>query len=297
MKAIVYVGIPASGKSEEAAYLVNEKDWVELNRDDVRFEIHNDGVRDWTKYKFSKKNEDEVSERIDLLLDQSASLKENIVCSDTNLNPVYREAMLKKLEDYGYDVQVKVCHVTLEEAWKRDANRQGGVGKDVIYSMYRKYLKYVNRKVYVPDESKQDCIIVDIDGTVAEMHNRKPYEWGKVGQDLPRTIIIDMVMNMAHEQNMEVIFLSGRDSSCRKETEDWLNTYIITMDTWEEDLFMRAEGDMRKDTIIKEELFWEHIAPNYNVKMVVDDRPCMIRLWHELEIPNVISVADPFKEF
>ena len=61
MKAIVYVGIPASGKSEEAAYLVNEKDWVELNRDDIRFEIHNDGVRDWTKYKFSKKNEDEVS--------------------------------------------------------------------------------------------------------------------------------------------------------------------------------------------------------------------------------------------
>ena len=205
--------------------------------------------------------------------------------------------MIKKLEDYGYNVQVEVFHITLEEAWKRDANRQGGVGKDVIYSMYRKYLKYINRKVYVPDESKQDCVIVDLDGTVFTMHDRKPYEWHKVGQDLPRTTIIDMVMNMAVEQDMEIIFLSGRDGVCRKETEESLDHHVITVDTWEDKLFQRAEGDMRKDTVIKEELFWEHIAPNYNVKMAVDDRPCMVRLWYELEIPNVISVADPWKEF
>ena len=33
MKAIVCVGIPASGKSGFAECLVNEQDWVELNRE------------------------------------------------------------------------------------------------------------------------------------------------------------------------------------------------------------------------------------------------------------------------
>ena len=54
---------------------------------------------------------------------------------------------------------------------------------------------------------------------------------------------------------------------------------------------------MRKDTVIKEELFWEHIEPTYNVIGAFDDRPVIVRLWHTLGIPNVISVADPFIEF
>ena len=46
-----------------------------------------------------------------------------------------------------------------------------------------------------------------------------------------------------------------------------------------------------------EELFWDNVADNYNVIGVVDDRPQMIRLWHELKIMNVICVGNPYIEF
>jgi len=62
-------------------------------------------------------------------------------------------------------------------------------------------------------------------------------------------------------------------------------------------LYVRTEGDNRPDTEIKKELFFAKVAPNYHVKIVVDDRPCMIRMWHSIKIPSVISVGDPYKEF
>lgn len=297
MKAIVCVGIPASGKSSYSEKLRGQG-WIELNRDYIRFRHFTNGERDWTKYKFNKTNESLVTKVFYDDLDKWAKLKLNVICSDTNLNPIYREPLIARLKEYGYEVDVKTFDVPLEEAWKRDANRQGGVGKDVIYNMYQKYLDFIGRKKYVPDPEKQDCVICDIDGTIAQMHNRKPFEWEKVGQDLPRKFVINMVMNSAmFTHGEEIIFLSGRDSVCRKETEGWLNKHVFEMSDWSHDLFMRAEGDCRKDTVIKEELFWEHIAPNYNVVAAVDDRPCMVRLWHELQIPNVICVADPWKEF
>ena len=60
---------------------------------------------------------------------------------------------------------------------------------------------------------------------------------------------------------------------------------------------MRKEGDVRKDTVIKEELFWEHIAPHYNVLVAFDDRPCVVDMWHDVGIPNVIAVADQRNKF
>jgi hypothetical protein len=60
---------------------------------------------------------------------------------------------------------------------------------------------------------------------------------------------------------------------------------------------MRKNGDFRKDNAVKEEIFWTYLTHKYNIVACVDDRPQMIRLWHELKIPNVIAVADPYIEF
>ena len=300
MKAIICIGIPASGKSSFArqTILEDEDTWIELNRDTVRFKLFTAGVEDWSQYKFTKEREAKVS---DLLIDEMAKEASfnghNIICSDTNLNTSHREALAERLQTLGYKIEYKIFHCTLEEAWKRDSFRKNGVGQQVIYDMYQKFLKFVYRKQYVPDEEKQDCIVVDIDGTIAQMNGRHPFEWHRVGEDLPRTEIIRLIDTYSMDMGCEVIFLSGRDSGCREQTEEWLNKNVWETDDWSSDLFMRAEGDSRKDTIVKEELFWEHVEPNYNVKMVFDDRPCMIRLWYELGIPNVISVANPWKEF
>ena len=54
---------------------------------------------------------------------------------------------------------------------------------------------------------------------------------------------------------------------------------------------------MRKDTTVKEEIFWDSIADKYNVVAVIDDRPSVVRMWYDIGIPNVVCVGNPWEEF
>ena len=170
-----------------------------------------------------------------------------------------------------------------------------GVGEQVIRKQYQQWLEYIGRRTYVPNENAPKCIIVDIDGTVAEMNGRKPFEWNKVDTDLPRQFVIDIVTGYANKHNCNIVFLSGRDGCCYDKTRDWLDKYIGNDVQWI--LSMRAEKDNRKDSIVKEEIFWNIVAPNYNVLGVFDDRPQVLQMWHELKLPNVICVGNPFISF
>lgn len=132
----------------------------------------------------------------------------------------------------------------------------------------------------------------DIDGTLAVMSDRNPFDWKKVGNDSVDMFIAQMLMGY-EDLNYRIVIMSGRDSVCRDETEKWLYKNRIPYD----DLFMRAEKDYRKDSIVKEELFYNHVAPKYNVVAVVDDRPQVVRMWWEIKIPKVICVGNPWNEF
>lgn len=300
-KFYLTVGISSSGKTTWAEEQVN-KDLskgiitTNINRDDIRFNHVMPGAN-WTTYKFTKARETEVSQIAMQQFIDAVSRNDDIILSDTNLNKVYRDDWIERATDAGYEVIIKEFPITLEAAWKRDAARANGVGHHVIYEQYKKWEEYIGVKKYVADESKPKAIIVDVDGTIANRVGRSPFEWAKVGQDTPRSVIIDLIKCYWKSTNdLHIIFLSGRDSVCRHETLEWIADHIGFFYT-DIKLFMRAEGDMRKDTIIKEELFWEHIADNYNIIAAFDDRPCITRLWHSINIPNVIAVADQHIEF
>lgn len=290
MKAIITIGVSASGKTTWAKeYAIKNKNTIITNRDDLRFSLT--GAASWKEYKFSKKIEDTITELQQTVIMESAIHRLDIIVADTNLNPFYRDRLIEALNNIGYDVEIKEFPIALEEAWKRDSLRCNGVGKDVIYKQYQQWLEYKGRRTYVPDTSLSKAILVDVDGTLAKMGDRGAFEWSKVGVDTVRPIVRQMIS--AFDDTHILIVLSGRDEICRKETMKWLHDNKIAPDY----LYMRKEGDMRKDTIIKEEIFWEHIANAYNVEAVFDDRPVVVRMWHELKIPNVIAVADQNKEF
>ena len=300
-KPILYitVGISASGKSTWADKKVQEDAYkgitvVNINRDTIRFNDVLPGS-DWSTYKFTKAREQAVSEIALQQFNDAVAAEYDIIISDTNLNEVYRNAWVERGEENGYQVEIIDFPITLEEAWKRDAARVNGVGHNTIYQQYKQWEEYKGVKKYAPDESKPKAIIVDVDGTIANKCDRSPFEWDKVGCDTPRLEIINMIRAFARSYGATPIFLSGRDSVCRDITQGWINCHAY-MDK-DQELYMRAEGDMRKDTIVKEELFWEHIEPIYNVIAAFDDRPVIVRLWHKLGIPNVIAVADPYIEF
>lgn len=289
MKAIITVGISCSGKTTLANSLVKEG-WVDINRDWIRFNVVSPGA-DWGTYKFTKKNENLVTKAQEEMFFSAVKSGKNIIISDTNLNPKFRDMWSKRLEESGYTVEIVPMHITLEEALKRDSLRANGVGASVIHSQWQRWLDFIGRKRYIPDTSKAQAVIVDIDGTLAVMKDRGAFDWDKVGNDYGRSFIIDMVIDF--HRKYSIIIVSGRDSSCRKETKEWLYDHGVPFSR----LYMREEGDMRKDSVVKEEIFWNNIADNFNVVAVIDDRPQMIRLWYDLGIENVISVANPYIEF
>lgn len=287
MKAVITVGISASGKT----YWASQQNAVDINRDWIRFNVIAPGS-DWGTYKFNKAKENEVTKIQEQLVMDAHGKGQDVIISDTNINPNTRNKWITLLTELGYEVDVKEFPITLEQAYKRDSLRANGVGQNVIYSQYQKWLEYKGRKTYTPDHSLDKAVIFDIDGTLAQMNGRNPFDWGKVGTDDPRMFIVEMVRFYKHLK-YDIIIVSGRDGVCKDLTEEWLGRHMVPFDKF----FIRPEGDTRKDTVVKEEIFWNDIAEHYNVVGVVDDRPSVVRMWHELKIPNVICVGNPWVEF
>lgn len=61
---------------------------------------------------------------------------------------------------------------------------------------------------------------------------------------------------------------------------------------------MRKDGDTRRDSIVKRELFEEHVKGKFNVVAILDDRPQVIReCWRELGFADRILDVGTGKEF
>ncbi len=108
------------------------------------------------------------------------------------------------------------------------------------------------------------------------MDGRRPVAWDRVGEDLPKDEIIDLA-NMYKKFGYKLIIFTGRDGSCLKLTEDWLFEQGVNYD----EIHIRPEGDQRKDSIIKKELFEENIRGKYFIDTVVDDRDQVVKMWRK----------------
>lgn len=53
---------------------------------------------------------------------------------------------------------------------------------------------------------------------------------------------------------------------------------------------MRPEGDERKDSIVKQEIYEKYIKDRYNVRFVLDDRNQVVDMWREVGL-KVLQVA------
>ncbi len=137
------------------------------------------------------------------------------------------------------------------------------------------------------DPKLPTVVIVDVDGTVAKMDGRGPFEWHRVIEDLPNQPVIDLVTMLANDY--KIVFLSGRDEVCRNQTRLWLDEHVSPI--FGADLFMRPVNDNRKDSIVKLEIFDREIRGKYNIKFILDDRKQIVDAWRSLGL-TVFQVAD-----
>jgi predicted kinase len=269
MKVIFTVGLPASGKSTWARNFVEKnKDWIRISRDDLR------NMRG--TYWIPKQEKLITKLEVDGVL-TALEFGKNAVVDATNLNPGFLEGFVKKIKDEYPDTQIekKFFEIDVKEAIKRDLTRTASVGAEVIQGMYDKYLA-PEPVVYSEDKSLPRAVIFDVDGTLAKMNGRSPFEWERVGEDLPKTEIITLAQ-MYKENGYKLIIFTGRDGVCLGKTKLWLDDYLVPYD----EVYIRPEGDQRKDSIIKKELFENNIRGKYYVDLIVDDRDQVVEMWRK----------------
>lgn len=268
-KVLILKGLPASGKTTYAKALVAEG-WKRVNKDDLRDML--DGG------KYTKGNENFVLNLRDQIILDAIEKGRNVVIDDTNFHSKH-EKRIKEIVGNRAKVEVKLIECDVNECIERDRKRVKSVGKNVIIEMWERYLK---PKSVGYDSLKDDCYIFDIDGTLALKGDRSPFDWGKVENDHLNGYVASVFEVLRHSDDTPtMILLSGRDSICRKATEGWLDHNGLNYDF----LYMRSEGDNRKDWIVKKELYEAHIKGDYNVLGIFDDRPQMIRGWRSLGLP------------
>jgi hypothetical protein len=107
-----------------------------------------------------------------------------------------------------------------------------------------------------------------------------------VGEDSCDETVAEIV-RLHNDVGYKILIVSGRDSVCKDISEKWLDDNNIPYDF----IFMRPEGDSRKDSIIKLELFNNYIRGNWNVKFVLDDRRQVVDVWRELGL-KCLQVAE-----
>jgi predicted kinase len=271
-KLLMLRGLQGSGKSTFCKQELIPKGWKRVNKDDLRAMIDNS--------KWSKTNEDDIVELRDIIIIHYLDQGFNVVVDDTNLHPTHAEALAEIADNCDAEFEEKFFDVPLMECIERDSKRgDKSVGAKVIMKMYNQFLK-----PEAPEwsEDKQNAYICDIDGTIAIMGDRSPYDYTKVNLDKPNANI-RVILNSISFTGLPIIFVSGREEACREETIKWLKENHITCDY----LIMRETGDNRKDSIVKEEIYHEFIESRFNIIGVFDDRNSVIDMWRSLGLTTL----------
>ena len=287
MKAYITIGLPASGKSTWAREkIANSKQIIfRINNDDIRNIIYDQlGYRNW-----GGAIEAQVAQMRQNQIRDAAEQGLDCVVDNTHMNPRTLKQTREYCESLGYTVEtVDFRHVSVEECVQRDSLRVGHeqVGEQVIRRMYRQYGQLRNETAlprWQFQEGLPVAVIVDIDGTLAEMTDRGPYDEHAVYNDLVREHVARTVQALQYHQNCRIIVMSGRSEQCRAETSQWLDEKCGLVDYL---LLMRAANDRRRDSLVKRELYDQHVAGRYSVLAVFDDRAQVIReCWGQLGLP------------
>lgn len=287
-KIIYLKGLIGSGKSTWANQLVRDNpEFVRLNKDNIRIELHNG--------EYSKENEKEVVETERKLAEQYLREGKSVVIDNTGFSDKHFNfyTQLAKRLKVDFEVNDSFLQTPLLTCIERDSKRENPVGEQAIRKMYHEYIKKPKTAIEY-DPSLPMAVIVDIDGTLAHMNGkRSPYDFSKVWMDDVDEGVAHLVDAINYLGYAKVFIFSGREETCRDVTEEWLEKNAIEY----EFLAMRPTRDMRPDTEVKAEMYYEHLHGKYNVLFVVDDRPVVCRQWRDHFGFRVMQVGDPYMDF
>lgn len=299
-------GLPASGKSTWAKeWVAEDEDWrIRINRDDIRHQIVN---KYWP---LSRMQEDHVTLMEESMVTAAIKAKVSVVIDATHLRAAYIKRWYDVANRLGVSVTVQQFETDVEECVRRDFDRglngDRSVGEEAIRALHKRFFvkgklpklpennpQVATGRAYVRNRSLPRAVWFDLDGTLAERVHplapqpvRGPFDEARVGEDAVIEHVADLA-RILHAAGYKIVIMSGRSTACQEESERWLIENEIPYD----DIFMREAGDQRKDSVVKEDLFWTHVAPKYDIEYALDDRQQVVDHTREvLKIP-VLQVA------
>ena len=126
------------------------------------------------------------------------------------------------------------------------------------------------------ESEKINAIIVDLDGTLAILNNRGPFEWENVENDNLNRPIAELIA-MSQKHSYKTIILSGRDEAASEKTIKWLNQNDIIYDK----LYLRPSNNQMSNADYKRMIFINEIQAKYNVLFILEDLPEVVKMWRD----------------
>jgi phosphoglycolate phosphatase-like HAD superfamily hydrolase len=146
-----------------------------------------------------------------------------------------------------------------------------------------------------------ESVIFDLDGTLADVRHRLPLIKGEGKPDWPAffdACVDDLPNNYVIRLNhilyrcMTVFIASGRPDTHLSQTRHWLKKHQVRYHR----LLMRKAKDYRPDTIVKKEMLDQIRSWKFNPVFAVDDRPAVVQMWRENDVPCFVVDDAEWKE-
>jgi predicted kinase len=280
------IGCPASGKSTFAEWQVRtESKTMRISRDEIRLSQFQE-VLDATAESMISKI---IYEQIKALLLNGW----NVILDNCHTKLEYIKQPITDFSEMA-NIEFKLFDLPLEKLFIRNEKRQRKVPKKVIENMFYqlqktkekfdfKTIKKINTNLEYCNQNAElpKAILCDLDGTLALMNGRNPFDASTCENDLLNEPVANVLKNYK-KLDYKIILVSGREDRFKEPTMRFLENHGIAYD----DLIMRKTKDNRKDSIIKTEIYQEFIKEHYFVEFVLDDRNQVVDMWRkELKLP------------
>jgi len=280
------IGSPASGKTTYAEWIVRtESKTMRISRDEIRFAQFQDQMDAPTEGMITKI----INEQTRTLLSNGW----NVILDNCNTKWDYIKEPIAIFKELA-NIEFKLFDLPLEELYERNEKRTRKVPKKVIENMYHQLqglkqkfdFKPIKRMQKELEYCQQDpnlpkAIICDLDGTLALMNGRNPFDASTCDQDLINEPVSNLLKNYK-KLGYKILLVSGREDKYKEPTLRFLATHEIVFD----DLIMRKTKDSRKDSVVKTEIYNNHIKGNYFIEFVLDDRNQVVDTWrNDLKLP------------
>ena len=291
LQILILIGAPGSGKSTFARYFLRtEENWMRLCRDDFR-------TMQFSTGNLSNHEEQLIAEMIDAAVDTLLAKKSNVLLDATHCRAEYINHYIERFNHLA-DITFKVFDVDAATIAERCEKRFRNTGKEIPASVQKKFINELEKlkKEFdfstrpkcssietntVQDANLPKAILCDLDGTLALMHNRDPYDATHCDEDFLNEPVAK-VLQTFYGNGYQILLISGREDRFEKPTIRFLEKYAIPYHR----LWMRKSKDFRKDAIIKKELFDAEISGKYFIEFVLDDRNQVVEMWRkQLRLP------------